>query len=132
MCTQDIVLKSSAVESFYYNLDTVVFKKEIYGVDTSLLDTLSNMTQPYITYEELTQIITSLPNGSIGTDSTSSAIFGLCGLFGWEGSDIGCCGNYGGGCWYCHVGCLAHDLLCWCCDSGVVPCGSGCQTEAGC
>ncbi len=132
LCTQDIILKSNAVESFYYHLDTVVFKNEQYGVEPFLLDTLSKISQTYITYEELSQIIATLPNGSNGTDPTSSAILGLCGLFGVQGGDIGCCGNYGGSCFHCNMICIAHDLLCVCCDSGAVPCGSGCQTEAGC
>jgi hypothetical protein len=132
VCTQDILLKSEAVESFYYNLDTVTFKDSIIGVDPILLDTLSSLTSNYITYEELSQIVASLPNGSNGTDPTSGAIFAYCGLLGTQGSDIGCCGNYSGPCWYCHITCAVHDLMCWCCNSNIVGCGSGCVTEDGC
>ena len=132
MCTQDIILKTDVVESFYNNLDTVVFKDSIIGVEPMLLVELSKVNSTYITYEELAQIISLLPDGSSGEDPTSLAFLGLCGLFGVQGSDIGCCANYSGPCWYCHVVCFTHDLLCVCCNSNVVPCFSGCNPEDGC
>jgi hypothetical protein len=44
-----------------------------------------------------------------------------------QGSDLGCCGNYSGCCWYWSIHCLAHDLAClnceprWFCFDGCVP-----------
>lgn len=46
---------------------------------------------------------------------------------GLQGSDLGCCGNYSGCCWYSSPVCLAHDLAClncepdWFCLDGCVP-----------
>jgi|GEM_PF-1493752 len=50
---------------------------------------------------------------------------------GMSGSDIGCCGNYEGCCLFWAAGCIAHDMLCWCCDHWY--CGNPiCQPESGC
>lgn len=43
-----------------------------------------------------------------------------------QGSDLGCCGNYSGCCWYSSNFCLWHDVKCyecshWWCLSGCVP-----------
>lgn len=43
------------------------------------------------------------------------------------GSDLGCCGNYSGCCWFASIHCLAHDIAClncepsWYCFDGCVP-----------
>ncbi len=56
------------------------------------------------------------------------SLWPLCGTL--EGSDYGCCGNYGGCCWYCHPLCYVHDHICVCCDFW--HCGWACQEENGC
>lgn len=42
-----------------------------------------------------------------------------------NGSDIGCCGNYSGCCWYAHTLCFYHDLECLECDHW--HCLPGCE-----
>lgn len=42
-----------------------------------------------------------------------------------QGTDLGCCGNYSGVCWYSSLLCLAHDLACLKCDKW--HCGPACQ-----
>ncbi len=44
-----------------------------------------------------------------------------------QGSDLGCCGNYEGCCWYAHILCLAHDLYCLASDCGT-GCGPDCES----
>ncbi|MCB9359889.1 MAG: hypothetical protein H6587_03160 [Flavobacteriales bacterium] len=44
------------------------------------------------------------------------------------GSDIGCCGNYSGCCWFANIGCAAHDLICWECEPRWF-CLDGCKPE---
>ncbi|MEQ8908753.1 MAG: hypothetical protein RIC95_06145 [Vicingaceae bacterium] len=132
-CSQDMIYQVELVESYLYNLDTVVYKDSSFSVDPALLDSISNISINYINYYELTQLIANLPHGSVVQDSTSGALFSLCGLFGAQGSSIGCCGNYSGPCWGgCSMACLAHDLECWCCNSNYVPCLSGCVPESDC
>lgn len=43
------------------------------------------------------------------------------------GSDLGCCGNYSGCCYYSHTLCLIHDIACTNCDKW--HCGSGCVPD---
>ncbi len=47
-----------------------------------------------------------------------------------KGTDLGCCGNYEGCCWYSSMFCLAHDIKCYCCSKW--HCGPGCKKENGC
>lgn len=53
---------------------------------------------------------------------------------GWHilGSDLGCCGNYGGCCQLASIVCWAHDLFCKCCDFGVFICGPLCEKDPDC
>jgi hypothetical protein len=49
-----------------------------------------------------------------------------CILYGAStGGDCGCCGNYSGPCYYCHIACYLHDLACedcgWGCGWACVP-----------
>ena len=48
-----------------------------------------------------------------------------------EGDDLGCCGNYGGCCWYSSIYCLIHDFECLCCTPSWY-CLFGCKKEPGC
>lgn len=42
-----------------------------------------------------------------------------------QGTDLGCCGNYSGCCWYWSYYCLDHDLACLACDKW--HCGPKCE-----
>ena len=42
-----------------------------------------------------------------------------------KGTDLGCCGNYSGCCWYWSYYCLDHDLACLACDKW--HCGPSCE-----
>jgi hypothetical protein len=45
-----------------------------------------------------------------------------CYLYGADqGGDCGCCGNYSGLCYFCHLGCYMHDQECEGCGFGCVP-----------
>ena len=48
---------------------------------------------------------------------------------GISGSQLGCCGNYSGPCYFCHLACLLHDIQCI--DCGAWYCGPGCVPGVG-
>lgn len=47
--------------------------------------------------------------------------------WGIYGSDLGCCGNYSGCCWFASLECLRHDIACIKCDKW--HCGPACKME---
>ncbi|KAL5014516.1 hypothetical protein ScPMuIL_008786 [Solemya velum] len=53
---------------------------------------------------------------------------------GWHlwGSDWGCCGNYDSCCVTASVVCYVHDVICKCCEYGVILCGPTCKKEPDC
>lgn len=120
-CTEDVIFKREVILSFLNSSEEF---------DPELVENVEALPNVTFSLEELEQQYSSLPStGDVDHDPTSGARL-FC--FGMSGSDPGCCGNYSGPCWFCHGACLWHDLQCWCCDSQIVNCFSGCVSEEGC
>jgi hypothetical protein len=130
-CSQDVFFNKSAVVNYLHFVDTVLYADSMSGVDSSLIQNLNNLPTTTISYEQFAQQVTMIPGGSAGTDPISGADKTFC--FEKSGSDLGCCGNYSGPCWYCSTPCLIHDLICICCNYPVMgSCGLGCQSAETC
>lgn len=79
------------------------------------IDKILNIIEPKDAY---LQRVEDVFNNSTNPEQTERCV---------RGSDLGCCGNYSGCCWFSSWECFTHDLLClkcepdWFCLSGCVP-----------
>lgn len=126
-CTEDIILHASTVSSF---LDTIYANYSYSEIDSVGYDSVKTFVDnnPSSSFSML-DMHKMMEGGSGGgifpTEPTSGA-----GLFcpdGHQGSDLGCCGNYSGDCYFCSMGCLKHDIACFCCDKW--HCGWACSSD---
>jgi len=126
-CTEDIVMNTSELNNILIeNHDTT--EVDSIGIDSVIRYTGNNPSIEITQYQVHQMMMADEPDQwEVDTISYSPRLL-FC--FFLDGSDLGCCGNYSGPCWYCHVLCLMHDIVCYCCDSDL--CLGGCKPEEGC
>lgn len=87
---------------------------------------LMNLSSTQITYLDYYSFYHDIDDYELSLERTINNNSNRC-LIG-NGSDLGCCGNYSGCCYWWSHACLIHDVLCSDCSPALF-CGWQCQPE---
>jgi len=101
--------------------EQIILMLENYNSDEIPFNKISSFLESKEDY--LNRIENSIVNYQTARNSNTNRTEEDCTL----GTDLGCCGNYSGCCWYWSYYCLDHDLACLACDKW--HCGPACEPE---
>ncbi len=122
MCQEDLIFDINYMKTVLDENKT--FLTSIYNQEVvdEVEDYLQSVSEDFLTFN---QVYLALED-SVFTNDDLDDVAKWCPL--GQGSDLGCCGNYSGCCWYRNTACLAHDLVCL--GTGCEPtwfCGPDCK-----
>lgn len=121
MCQEDLIYDVNNIKTVLDDNKTFFISKYSQEVVDEVEDYLLSVSEDFLTFN---QIYLEFEE-SVFVDDDLDNIGKWCPL--GQGSDLGCCGNYSGCCWFAHPACLWHDIDCWSCDKWY--CFDGCVPE---